>query len=96
MLLGDLLARLTDEATAAEAVLSGGDLRLLLAMRSRAEENGVSLGAYAAWAVRVYADNASPNEWTALMGAVARADDPGTTCLLRAFAYVLASAEPAC
>ena len=92
MLLGDVIARLTDETTAAEAILGLGDLGLLAEMRARAEENGVTLGAYAAWAVRTYADNASSDEWTTLIGAMGRSDDPGVTCLRRAFAYVLAGA----
>jgi hypothetical protein len=90
LLLGDVIARLMDEATAAEAIIDFGDLGLLAKMRERAKENEVSLGAYAAWAVRVYADNASSEEWTTLIGALGRSDDPGATCLRRAFAYVLA------
>ena len=92
MLLGDVIARLTDETTAAEAILDLGDLGLLAGMRARAEENGVALGAYAAWAVRTYADNASSDEWMTLIGALGRSEDPGVTCLRRAFAYVLAGA----
>ena len=91
MLLGDVIARLTDETTAAETILGLGDLGLLAEMRVRAEESGVALGVYAAWAVRVYADNASSEEWTTLIGAVGCSDDPGVTCLRRAFVYVLAS-----
>lgn len=89
MLLGDIIAHLTDEATAAEVILGLGDIGLLAAMRTRADENGVALGAYAAWAVRTYADNASSDEWTTLVGAMGRSDDPGVTCLRRAFAYVV-------
>jgi hypothetical protein len=40
--------------------------------------------------VRTYADNASSEEWTTLIGTLGRSDDPGVTCLRRAFAYVLA------
>lgn len=90
MLLGDVIARLTDETTAANAILDLGDLWLLTEMRERAKENGVSLGAYAAWAVRTYADNASSEEWTTLIGVLGQSVDPGGACLRRAFAYVLA------
>ncbi|MEQ9691565.1 MAG: hypothetical protein RLO48_17710 [Bauldia litoralis] len=89
MLLGDIIARLTDETTAAETILGLGDLGLLADMRRQAEDNGVSLGAYSAWIVRTYADNASSDEWTNLMSALNRSDDPGATCLQRAFGYVL-------
>ncbi len=90
MLLGDVIARLTDETTATETILGLGDLGLLAAVRKQADENGVALGAYAAWMVRTYADNASSDEWTTLIGALGRSEDPGATCLQRAFAYVLA------
>jgi len=93
LLLGDLIARLTDAPTAAEAILGIGDIGLLAEMRARAEENDVTLGAYAAWAVRVYADNASSDEWTTLIGVLGRAEDPGAACLRRAFAYVLSGSE---
>ena len=94
MLLGDIIAALTDETAASEAILGLGDLPLLAEMQVRAQENGVSLGAYAAWAVRTYADNASSEEWTTLVGALGRSDDPGATCLHRAFSYVLAGVAP--
>lgn len=93
MLLGEVIARLSNETAATEAILGLGDLRLLAEMRARAEENGVGLGAYAAWAVRTYADNASSEEWTTLIGALSRSEDPGVTCLRRAFAYVLAGED---
>ena len=92
MLLGDVIARLTDETTAAEIILGLGDIGLLAGMRARAEESGVALGTYGAWAVRTYADNASSEEWTTLIGAMGRSEDPGATCLHRAFAYVLEGA----
>lgn len=92
MLLGDIIARLTDETTAAEIILGLGDIGLLAGMQARAEESGVSLGTYAAWAVRTYADNASSDEWTTLIGVMGRSEDPGVTCLHRAFAYVLEGA----
>ena len=81
MLLGDVIARFTDETVAAEVILGLGDLGLLAEMKARADENGVALGAYAAWAVRVYSDSASSEEWTTLVGAISRSGDPGVTCL---------------
>ena len=94
-MLGDVIARLTDETTVTQTILDLGDLGLLAEMRKRANENRVSLGAYAAWTVRTYADNASSDEWTSLIGALGRSDDPGATCLRRAFAYVLAGVAAA-
>ena len=89
MLLGDLLARFTDEAVAAEAILQIGNLALAVKMQDEAEAEGVTLGAYAAAAVRRYAAEASEEEWVTLMGALQRATDPGGVCLQRAFAHGL-------
>ncbi|MCB1489102.1 MAG: hypothetical protein KDJ88_16805 [Bauldia sp.] len=93
MLLGDLMAQFDDEAVAQETLLRVDGLGLVAAMRRRAEEAGVSLGAYARLIVRHYADTAPDDEWAQLMGALARAEDPGAACLKRAFAYVLSAAE---
>ncbi|MEX2319590.1 MAG: hypothetical protein WD626_07030 [Bauldia sp.] len=90
MLLGDVIRQLEDETIATETVLRIGDLGLLAEMEASAEEAGVSLGTFAAWAIRQYADNAAADEWTTLMGALDRSEDPGVTCLQRAFGYVLA------
>ncbi len=94
MLLGDVIAGLEDEAVAAETVLRLGDLGLLAALQRQADESGVALGAYAAWSVRVYADNAPADEWTTLLGVMGRAEDPGAAYLQRAFSYVLGSSAP--
>ena len=91
MLLGDLLARFDDETVASETILRLGDLSLVAALRERAEAEGVTLGAYAAGAVRQFAAEASDEAWITLMGALARAEDPAAACLKHAFAHRLAS-----
>lgn len=88
MLLGDLISRFDDEAIAAETILRVGDLALIAAMRRESEMLGLTLGAYAAEIVRRYADTASDEEWTTLIGQMGRADDPGAVCLKRAFAQI--------
>ncbi len=88
VLLGDLLNSFDDEAVAAETILRVGDLALVAAMRKQAEALGLSLGAYASLTVRRYADSASDEEWTTLIGQMGRAEDPGAVCLKRAFAQV--------
>jgi len=93
LLLGDVIARLEDEAVAAETLMRFDDVALLAAITARAAEAGLSLGRYATWAVRHYADTAPAEEWTQLLGALGSADDPGEVCLKRAFAYALASTE---
>lgn len=89
MLLGDLLARFRDETIATEIVLGCGDLVLIAGLMEQAQINGQTLGSYAAGAVRRYAADASDEEWVTLMGALGRAEDPGTVCMRRAFDHVL-------
>ncbi len=88
-MLGDLLANLTDETTALETILGAGDLTLLTAVRDRATAEGVDLGAYVGQMVQRYAAEASDEEWITLIGALNRSQDPGATCLKRAFEYGL-------
>ncbi len=95
MLLGDLLARFTDETIVEETLVGMGDLALLSTLRDRASAEGDTLGAYAASAMRRYAAQASDEEWVTLMGAMNGAGDPGAICLRRALAWSGASA-PAC
>ena len=91
MLLGDVFRRLEDEDFATETMLRIGDLGLLAHLRECAADNAVSIGDYALWAVRSYADNAPPDEWTTLLGILDQADDPGAACLERALGYILAA-----
>lgn len=90
MLLGDLIARFSDEAAAEEAVLSLDDLVLLATLRAQSEAAGMALGAYAAAAASRYAAEAPEDEWLTLIGAMNRAGDPGSVYLRRAFAYAAA------
>ena len=89
MLLGDLLNAFDDEAVATETILRVGDLALIAAMQREAAALGLSLGAFAAATVRRYADSASDEEWTTLIGQMGRAEDPGAVCLKRAFAQAM-------
>jgi hypothetical protein len=89
MLLGDVLAQFDDEAIAAEAILSLGDLALVARLQREAELNGRTLGAFASAAVRRYAAEASDEEWLTMIGVLQRAADPGGMCLRRALSYVL-------
>jgi hypothetical protein len=93
MLLGDLIGKLEEETIATETLLRIGNLGLLARMEAAATDAGVPLGTYASWAIRQYADNAPDDEWVLLIGALSRATDAGTTCLERAFIFVLASGD---
>jgi hypothetical protein len=86
-MLGDILARLTDETMAVETILGAGDLALLAAVRDQAAAEGLDLAACVTQTVRRYAATASDEEWITLMGMLNRTQDPGTICLQRAFAY---------
>ena len=87
MMLGDLVARLRDEAVVEEALLAFTDLALLADLRAQAEASGLELGAYAAAAVSRYASDAPAEEWVTLMGAMSRSQDPGAVYLKRAFVF---------
>ena len=93
MLLGDVIARLEDETIAIETLTHLDDLVLVAEMTRRADSVGLSLGGYATWAVRHFADTAPDDEWVQLIGVLSRAEDPGAACLKRAFAYTLATVE---
>jgi hypothetical protein len=88
-MLGDLLASLTDEATALETILSAGDLKLLAAAQELAAAGGLDLAAFVTQTVQRYTNEAPDEEWVTLMGLLNRSQDPGTTCLQRAFEHAL-------
>ena len=89
MLLGDLLARFEDETVASETLLHLGDLALIAALQTQADAEDKTLGAYAAEAMRRFSAEASDETWISLMGALARAEDPGAVCLQLALAHGL-------
>jgi hypothetical protein len=84
-MLGDILARLTDETTAVETILGAGDLALLTAVKERAAAEGLDLAACVTQTVQRYTHEASDEEWVTLIGLMNRASDPGSVCLKRAF-----------
>ena len=90
-MLGDILAGLTDEATAVETILGSGDLALLAAAKQLAATEGLDLAACVVQTVKQYTHEASDEEWVTLMGLMNRASDPGTIYLKRAFEYALRS-----
>ena len=88
-MLGDILRRLTDETTAIETILATGDLTLLAAVREQAAADGLDLAACVTQTVQRYTNEASDEEWVTLMGMLNRSQDPGATCLKRAFEHAL-------
>jgi hypothetical protein len=88
-MLGDILAKLTDDTTAVETILGAGDLTLLAAVQKQAAADGVELAAYVTQTVQRYTNEASDEEWVTLMGLLNRSQDPGSACLKRAFEHAL-------
>ena len=89
MVLGDILARLTDETTAVETILGAGDLTLLAAVKEQAVTDGLDLGACVVQTVQRYTNEANDEEWVTLIGLMNRSSDPGAICLKRAFERAL-------
>ena len=86
-MLGDVLARLTDETAAVETILGAGDLTLLTVVKERAAAEGLDLAACVTQTVQRYTHEASDEEWVTLIGLMNRANDPGAVCLKRAFEH---------
>jgi hypothetical protein len=86
-MLGDILARLTDETAAVETILGTGDLTLLTVVKERAAAEGLDLAACVTQTVQRYTHEASDEEWVTLIGLMNRANDPGAICLKRAFEH---------
>jgi hypothetical protein len=87
MLLSDLIAQLSDETAAHEALLRVADLALLAELRQRAEADSLSIGAYAARAISCFAAHATEEDWLTLMGAMNRTNDPSLVFLRHALAH---------
>jgi len=81
MLLGTILERLSDEAFAQESVLNLGDLGLLLRVEQAATDKGLRFGEVVTRAVHEYTANADADHWVQLMGAINKAEDPGSAAL---------------
>lgn len=92
-MLGDILAKLTDETTAVETILGTGDLALLAAAREQAAAEGIDLAACVVQTMQRYTHQASDEEWITLTGMLNRSPDPGTACLKRAFEQVRTTAD---
>jgi hypothetical protein len=91
-MLGEVIARLEDEAIAAETLLSLDDLPLVARIGEASARAGLPPGAYAAAAVRSFVAGASDEDWLSLIGLMARDRDPSAAFLRRALAQGLAGA----
>lgn len=91
MLLGSIIANLSDEASVLETLASLDDLVLLARMRGAAATSGESLGSFASAAVGSFVARADDAAWLSLMAVMSKADHPGKACLR----YILGSWIPA-
>ena len=81
MLLGTLIAQLSDEAGALEMLTSLEDPVLLARLRAAADAAGESLGNYALAALGDFVTRADDAAWLSLMAVTSKSDDPGKACL---------------
>lgn len=89
MLLGDIIARLDDEAIAMEALVGLGDLTLLARVKEAAVRDGLSPGGFATRAVHVFSTQASDEDWVSLIGVMGQTPDPGQICLKKMVEFAL-------
>jgi hypothetical protein len=94
MLLGDIIARLDDEAVAMEALVGLGDLALLACVEGAAEVEGITAGEFAAQAVQAFSTGASDEDWVSLIGVMGQTSDPGQACLKKMVEFALRPAAP--
>ena len=90
MSLGEIMARLDDEAVAAEMLLSLGDLALIAAIETARVPFDESLGEYVSGAARRFARSASDEDWLQLMTGIVRSAQPAASCLSTMLRWSLA------
>jgi hypothetical protein len=97
MLLGSIIADLSNETTILETLASLDDLVLMARMREAAAEAGESLGCFASAVMGSFVARADDAAWLSLMAVTSKAEDPGKACLR----YILGTwiptpTKPAC
>ncbi len=90
MLLGSIIANLSDETSILETLTSLDDLVLMARLREAAAEAGEPLGCFASAVVGSFVARADDAAWLSLMAATSKADDPGKACLR----YILGTEIP--
>jgi len=91
MLLGDVIANFQDPAFAGEAMLTLDDLALTARIAAAATDENLSLGEFAVQLLGQFVNNASDEEWVALIGLMSKSDNPGQVFLRRILTNGLAS-----
>jgi hypothetical protein len=96
MLLGSIIANLSDETSILDTLASLDDLVLLARMRTAADAEGESLGSFASAAVGRFVSRADDTAWLSLMAVTSKADDPGKACLRYILGTELPASKPSC
>ena len=96
MLLGAIIANLSDEASILETLASLDDLVLLARMREAAAEAGEPLGSFVSAVVGSFVTRADDTAWLSLMAVTSKADDPGKACLRYILGTKIPAATPSC
>ena len=81
MLLGTLLRDLQNEDTAAQLLVSLGDIVLLADVDAARAPHGETAGQYTTGAVRRFAAHAGNEDWLRLMTALETSGEPAIACL---------------
>jgi hypothetical protein len=96
MLLGTILANLSDEASVVETLASLDDLVLFARMREAAATAGEPIGSFASAVVGTFVTRADDATWLSLMAVAGKADDPAKACLRYILGTELPASKPAC
>jgi len=81
MLLGSIMTKLQDDRSAAEALLSLGDIVLIAKVDSARRLHDETLGGYVSGAAHRFANLASSEDWLKLMTGIEKSESPAATCL---------------
>ena len=82
-MLGDILAEMERAGVSGNAAALLDDLVLLAKVNEEAARRGVDAESYVMGAVRSFEREASSEDWTTLISAVAGATNPGSICIKR-------------
>jgi hypothetical protein len=96
MLLGSIIANLSDETSILEKLASLDDLVLMTRLREAATEAGEPLGCFASATVGSFVARADDAAWLSLMAVTNKADDPGGACLRYILATEVTVRMPSC
>ena len=96
MLLGSIIANLSDETSILETLASLDDLVLMARMREAAAEAGEPLGCFASAVVGSFVARADDAAWLSLMAVTNKAEDPGRACLRYILGTEISASAPSC